>query len=79
MEFELYDPATDVNVNFLHTTTTNLNLSRYIGMRIVVTGPEGLAERWPDTPILTVQRIVVIDTNAVPKRIYQTPKGSQRH
>jgi hypothetical protein len=78
-EFELYDPATDVNVNFLHTTTTNLNLGRYIGMRIVVTGPEGLVERWPDTPILTVQRIVVIDTNAVPKRIYQSPKGSQRH
>ena len=78
-EYELYDPVTDFNINFLHTTTTNLNLGRYEGMRIIVTGPEGLAERWPDTPVLTIQRIVVIDTNAVPKRIYQSPRGSKRH
>jgi len=78
-EYELYDPVTDVNVNFLYTTSTNLNLGRYVGMRIVVTGPEGLAERWPDTPVLTIQRIVVIDTNAVPQRIYGSPRSSQRH
>ena len=78
-EYELYDPTTDKNVNFLHTTTTNLDLSRYAGMRIIVTGEEGLSARWPDIPVLTIQRIQVIDTNAVPKIIYRSPRQSQGH
>ena len=79
-EYELYDPATDVNVDFLYTTTTNLDLSRYVGMRIIVTGEEGLAERWSEVPVLTIQRILVIDTNAVPQQIYRSPKtAGQRH
>ena len=76
-EYELYDPRTDVNVNFLYTTSTNLNLSRYVGMRIVVTGQEELARRWNDIPVLTVQKIVVLDTNAVPRAIYRSPRQSQ--
>jgi uncharacterized protein YgiM (DUF1202 family) len=79
-EYELYDPITDKNVNFLYTTTTNLDLSRYVGMRIIVTGGEGLAARWSDIPVLTVQRILVIDTNAVPQSIYRSPRAAgQRH
>jgi uncharacterized protein YgiM (DUF1202 family) len=78
--YELYDPTTDKNVNFLYSTTTNLDLSRYVGMRIIVTGEEGLAARWADIPVLTVQRILVIDTNAVPTVIYRSPRaGGQRH
>ncbi len=78
--YELYDPDTGINVNFLYTTTTNLDLSRYTGMRIVVTGEEGIAERWPDIPVLTIQQIHVIDTNAVPKQIYRSPRAAgQRH
>jgi uncharacterized protein YgiM (DUF1202 family) len=80
-EFELYDPTTDKNIDFLYTTTTNLDLSRYVGMRIIVNGEEDLAARWADIPVLTVQRILVIDTNAVPQLIYRSPKaaGQQRH
>jgi uncharacterized protein YgiM (DUF1202 family) len=79
-EYELYDPTTDKNVDFLYTTTTNLVLSRYVGMRIIVTGEEGLAARWQDVPVLTVQRILVIDTNAVPLQIYRSPRAAgQRH
>lgn len=78
--YELYDPTTDKNVDFLHTTTTNLDLSRYVGMRIIVTGEEGLAARWKDIPVLTIHRILVIDTNAVPKVIYRSPRATgQRH
>jgi uncharacterized protein YgiM (DUF1202 family) len=77
--YELYDPATDKNVDFLYTTTTNLDLGRYVGMRIIVTGEEGLAARWPDIPVLTVQRIQVINTNAVPKVIYRSPRQSQSY
>jgi uncharacterized protein YgiM (DUF1202 family) len=75
-EYELYDPTTDKNVDFLYTTTTNLDLSRYVGMRIIVTGEEGLAARWQDIPVLTIQRILVIDTNAVPKVIYRSPRAA---
>jgi uncharacterized protein YgiM (DUF1202 family) len=79
-EYELYDPTTDKNVDFLYTTTTNLVLSRYVGMRIIVTGEEGLAARWQDVPVLTIQRILVIDTNAVPQQIYRSPRAAgQRH
>ena len=76
-EYELYDPRTDVNVDFLYTTSTNLDLSRYVGMRIVVTGEEELARRWNDIPVLTVQKIMVLDTNAVPRIIYRSPRQSQ--
>jgi uncharacterized protein YgiM (DUF1202 family) len=79
-EYELYDPTTDNNVDFLYTTTTNLNLGRYVGMRIIVTGKEGLAARWNDIPVLTIERILVIDTNAVPQIIYRSPRSAgQRH
>jgi hypothetical protein len=78
--YELYDPTTDKNVNFLYSSTTNLDLGRYVGMRIIVTGEEGLAARWTDIPVLTVQRILVIDTNAVPTVIYRSPRANgQRH
>jgi hypothetical protein len=30
-------------------------------MRIVVTGEEGLDERWRNTPVLTIQKIVVLE------------------
>ena len=75
--YELYDPHTDLNVDFLYTTATNLDLGRYVGMRIVVTGQEELAARWTDIPVLTIQKIVVLDTNAVPKIIYRSPRQSQ--
>jgi len=79
-EYELYNPATGFNVNFLHTTTTNLDISRYVGMRIIATGEEGLAARWTDIPVLTIHRIQVIDTHAAPQIIYQSPRASgQRH
>ena len=77
--YELYDPTTGKNVDFLYTTTTNLDLSRYVGKRIIVTGEEGLAARWSDIPVLTIQRILVINTNAVPQLIYRSPRAGQRN
>jgi len=72
--YVLYDPDTSKEINFLYTTSTNLDISRYYGMRIVVTGAEGLAERWPDTPVLTIQRIEVLETNAIPNVYYPSPR-----
>lgn len=61
--YELYDPANGTAINYLFSTTTNLNLSRYNGMHINVTGEEGLDSRWHDTPVLTVQKIYVVSAN----------------
>ncbi|HTB82784.1 MAG TPA: SH3 domain-containing protein [Candidatus Sulfotelmatobacter sp.] len=60
--FELYDPSTDTAINYLYSTTTNLNLVRYNGFQISVTGEEGLDPRWARTPVLTVQKIYVLST-----------------
>ena len=61
--FELYDPSTGVAINYLFSPTTNLDLSRYSGLDIDVTGEEGLDARWKDTPVLSVQKIYVLSTN----------------
>jgi uncharacterized protein YgiM (DUF1202 family) len=58
--YEIYDPQTDVDINYLYTASTNLDLSRYSGMRVIVTGEETLADRWPNTPVLTVEHLQVV-------------------
>lgn len=58
--YALVDPDSGRTINYLYTTATNLDLSRYKGLRIIVTGEEGLTERWPNTPVLTIQRIYVL-------------------
>jgi uncharacterized protein YgiM (DUF1202 family) len=63
--FKLYDPDTFKTVDYLFTNAKDLDLNRYVNMRIIVTGAEGLDERWPNTPVITIQRIQVLDTNAV--------------
>jgi uncharacterized protein YgiM (DUF1202 family) len=59
--FALVSPQTGKTINYLYTTSTNLDLSRYKGLHIVVTGEEGLDERWVNTPIITIQRILVLE------------------
>ena len=49
------------NPNLRAATSTNLDLSRYKGLHIIVTGEEGLDERWKNTPVITIQRIQVLD------------------
>ena len=60
-KFEIFDPASGRSVDYLYTTTTNLDLSHWMGRRIIVTGEEGLDERWGNTPVITIQRIQVVE------------------
>jgi hypothetical protein len=76
--YELYDPKSGGEIDYLYTTAPNLDLNRYNNMRIIVTGEEGLVERW-NTPMLTIQRILVIDTNAVVPNHVASPRASQSH
>jgi uncharacterized protein YgiM (DUF1202 family) len=42
-------------INYLHST--NLVLKDYWGKRVVVSGEEELDERWPHTPVITVDKL----------------------
>lgn len=59
--YSLLGLETRRTINYLHTTSTNVNLNRYAGMHIIATGEESLDERWPNTPVLTLQRIQVVE------------------
>jgi uncharacterized protein YgiM (DUF1202 family) len=47
-------------INYLHTTNTNLVLKNLQGKRIIVTGEEMLDERWPNTPVLSVETLQTV-------------------
>jgi uncharacterized protein YgiM (DUF1202 family) len=59
--YQLVSPDTKVPINYLYTPSTNLDLGRYKGMHIIVTGEEGLDARWKNTPVITIQKIQVLD------------------
>lgn len=58
--FELKSLDDGSLMDYLYTTSTNLPLKRYKGLTVLVTGEEELDERWPNTPVLTIQKIQVI-------------------
>jgi uncharacterized protein YgiM (DUF1202 family) len=60
-KYALVNPDTGATVDYLYTTSTNLDLSRWKGHRVIVTGEESLDERWGNTPVITIQRIHVVD------------------
>lgn len=55
--FELDSLDTGKPIDYLYTTSTNFTFDRYMGFRVLVTGEESLDERWPNTPVLTIQKI----------------------
>jgi uncharacterized protein YgiM (DUF1202 family) len=59
--FELISPDNKRTIDYLYTTSAQLDLRRYKGLRIVVTGEEGLEERWGNTPVITIQKIQVVE------------------
>jgi uncharacterized protein YgiM (DUF1202 family) len=59
--FELISPENGKTIDYLYTTAPSLDLRRYKGLRIIVTGEEGLEERWGNTPMLTIQKIQVLE------------------
>jgi uncharacterized protein YgiM (DUF1202 family) len=59
--FVLISPENGKDIDYLYTTSTELDLRRYKGLRIIVTGEEGLDERWGNTPVLTIQKIQLVE------------------
>ena len=60
-KFVLVSPENGRDIDYLYTTSKELDLRRYKGLRIIVTGEEGLDERWGNTPVLTIQKIQVLE------------------
>ncbi len=60
-KYELVSPDTGKVINYLYATSSRLDLAQYKGMRIVVTGEEGLDERWRNTPVITIQKLIVVE------------------
>jgi uncharacterized protein YgiM (DUF1202 family) len=60
-KFSLVSPDNGRTIDYLYTTSPNLDLRRYKGLRIVVTGEEALDDRWGNTPVITIQKIQVVD------------------
>jgi uncharacterized protein YgiM (DUF1202 family) len=59
--FALVSPDNGKLIDYLYTTSPNLDLRRYKGLRIIVTGEEGLDNRWGNTPVITIQKIQVLE------------------
>ncbi len=58
-QFALVSSTTRRIINYLYTSSPNLDLARYKGMHIIVTGEEYMDERWVNTPMLAIQQIEV--------------------
>ncbi|MGO9199122.1 MAG: SH3 domain-containing protein [Limisphaerales bacterium] len=71
--FELASPENGKAIDYLYTTSKELDLRRYKGLRVVVTGEEGLDERWGHTPVLTIEKIEVLSE---PPRVTDVPSSS---
>ena len=59
-KYEIWDPRSRQPINYLYSPSTNLDVGRWNGLHVIVTGEEGLDDRWKKTPVLTIQRIQVV-------------------
>ncbi len=59
-EFVLQSVNNRRKIDYLYSPSTNLVLLDFKGQRIIVTGQEGLDDRWPKTPVLTIETIKAV-------------------
>jgi uncharacterized protein YgiM (DUF1202 family) len=78
--YELFDWDSGNAINYLYSPTTNLDVGRYNGYKVIVTGEEGMAARWASTPVLTIQKIYVLDTHypQSSNNRFSSPRGEQQ-
>jgi uncharacterized protein YgiM (DUF1202 family) len=64
--YKLYDPDTKVDIDYLYVVPgSSFDLSKLVDAKVIVTGEEGIDQRWPQTPVIAIQSIQVIGTNVV--------------
>ena len=59
-KYALISVDTGKNIDYLYTTSTNLDLGRYKGAHVIVVGEEGLDARWGNTPVIDIHRLIVL-------------------
>jgi uncharacterized protein YgiM (DUF1202 family) len=59
-KFGLYSMENGKLINYLYSPTPQLEMSRYHGLHVIVSGQEGLDQRWTNTPVLNIQKIYVV-------------------
>jgi uncharacterized protein YgiM (DUF1202 family) len=66
-DYKLYDLSTKQDIDFLYPTDPNMaaQLKTLVDARVIVTGEEGIDQRWPNTPVLALQNIQVVATNVI--------------
>lgn len=64
-QFKLYDPKTKQDIDFLYPVSANVDLQSMVDDDVIVTGEEGIDQRWPNTPIIAIQNIQVVATNVI--------------
>jgi len=55
--FVLENLSNGKTINYLYSPSTNLVLKDLKGKRIIVTGEEMLDERWPNTPVIAIDKL----------------------
>ena len=55
--YELVHPETKKTMNYLHEEKLGVDLKAWKGQKVVVTGEEGIDQRWPNVPILELDSI----------------------
>jgi hypothetical protein len=51
-------------VDYLYSSSTNVSLKDFKGKHIIVTGEELLDERWPHTPVISVETLETLEEPA---------------
>ena len=59
--YELVDVYHRRPMDFIYSDSPELILKRYEGKRVFITGEEGLDPRWPNMPVLLIQKIQVVE------------------
>ena len=55
--FALENPETGLMMDYLYPVNPRVQLKQFLGYRIIVTGQEGVDNRWPATPVLMVETV----------------------
>jgi hypothetical protein len=59
-EYGLNSERNGMRLNYLYTSSTNVPLAELLGVRVRITGEEGIDPRWPNTPVLLIKSLDVI-------------------
>jgi uncharacterized protein YgiM (DUF1202 family) len=64
-DYKLYDETTKQDIDFLYPSSPNLDFSKMVDDKVIVSGEEGIQANWPNTPVMAVQEVQVVETNVV--------------